>query len=96
MDVDIADEDELKKLCVVCKLGRHPGAGLRVRLGRVRATSIHSRYLQFLIHTLRDTASHVAFGGAVGHLKYCKYLLYLYQAIQPCFFWIPPKSWPEH
>lgn len=69
VDVDIADEDELKKLCVVCELGRHHGAGLRVRLGRVRASSIHSHHLHHLIGFLRDTVSHVSFGVAVGHLK---------------------------
>lgn len=78
MDVDIADEDELKKLCVVCELGRHHGAGLRVRLGRVRVTSIHSHYLHHLIGSLHDTVSEVYFQVAVRHWKYCNYLLYLY------------------
>lgn len=86
VDVDIADEEELKKLCVVCELGRHHGAGLRVRLGRVRASSIHSHYLYNLIHSLHDTASHASFRVAVGHMKYCNYVLFLYQAMQPHFF----------
>ncbi|KAK3889632.1 hypothetical protein Pcinc_006377 [Petrolisthes cinctipes] len=58
VDVDIAEVDEVKKMCVVCELGRCHGAGLRVRLGRVRVSSIPSSILRPLIHSLHDTGIH--------------------------------------
>ncbi|KAK4315768.1 hypothetical protein Pmani_013006 [Petrolisthes manimaculis] len=83
VDVIIAEVDEVKKLRVVCELGRCHGAGLRVRLGRVRVSSIPSSILRPLIHSLHDTGIHTL------ELDMCsleeegvKSLLYLSQSLQ--------------